>query len=294
MCHRKRVAAALVLAAAMTAPTAAQATVTIGSNLGRAPNGSTDCGGTTCTLAVRTLAPSELTPNGLVSPVNGTVVRWSIRTGAFTGQTALRVIRRFPGNLVSGLATSGTETPPLNDTKSFPTSLPIAIGDEIGIDCCATQSAFEVAGTTGDRDELWFPALANGGPPRAPEGTTGVELALNADIEPTAAFTVGGIKKGKRGKLTVTATLPNPGVLEGGDVRDASLAAAAAKKKTRYLKHSSLQIGAPGTVRLQVLPTKAARQALRSRAKLRAKLKLRFTPTGGTPATQTIKVKLKR
>jgi hypothetical protein len=45
---------------------------------------------------------------------------------------------------------------------------------------------------------------------------------------------------------------------------------------------------------LLVRPTKRARALLRERGKLKAKLKVIFTPTGGSPTTQVLKVKLKR
>jgi hypothetical protein len=43
-----------------------------------------------------------------------------------------------------------------------------------------------------------------------------------------------------------------------------------------------------------VKPTKLARTALADKGRLKASLKVVFTPTGGSPSAQVIKVKLKR
>jgi hypothetical protein len=69
--------------------------------------------------------------------------------------------------------------------------------------------------------------------------------------------------------------------------------AAVPVKKAKYLKRSSTQVTAPGRTVILVQPTKAARQALGVRGRLKAKLKLAFTPNGGSASTLIRKVKLK-
>lgn len=297
MVARASAAATIALAAALCLPAGAAATVTIGSNLARAPDGAMGSFGCapSCTVAQETLAADRQAPGGLVSPVNGTVVLWRVRAANASGPTALRVIRSLGGGLWTGAGRSTDVTPATNAVSSFTTQLPIGIGNFIGIDCChPTAEYFLVSGGT---EMTWNPALAEGGPGTAANTGGGPhEVDLNADIEPTSAFRIDKVKPGKGGKLTVTATLPNPGVYAGGDVRDPSLAAAAAgKKKTRYLKRASLPVGVAGqTINLLLKPTKAARSILASRGKLKTKAKLVFTPTGGSPATQVVKAKLKR
>jgi hypothetical protein len=122
------------------------------------------------------------------------------------------------------------------------------------------------------------------------------EIPVNAVIEPTSAFSISQVKSGKGGKVSVTATYPNPGTLLGGDARDKSLAAASGGKKNQlYLKSAGTALAVPGqTAILEFKPTKRARTLLHERRKLKAKVKVVFTPTGGTSSSQTLKVKLKR
>ena len=289
--------ALLALGLAILAPAAARGTVTIGSNLGRVPNVLTGCD-PSCTRVPASLAPAALSPGGLSSPVNGTVVTWRIRVGSSTAPVRFRVVRRFPGDLATGAGTSAAVTPPIQSITAFPTRLPISVRESIGVDCCVGGGGvIGVSGGSGTTD-LWLPALADGAAPRArfqfgPQDM--FETAINADIEPTSAFTISKVKLGKGGKVTVTATLPNAGTLEGGDKRDPRLASASAKKKQKYLKRSTMPVGVAGqTIRLLVRPTTQARALLGEKARLKAKLKVVFTPTGGNPATQVLPVRLKR
>ena len=292
-----RIAASIGLAAALLVPPGAHGTVTIGSNLGSAPSFGTNCLGATCTIVQNDLPAAQQATGGVKSPVSGSVVLWRVRTAAGVQQPiAFRVVRQITtGSLYTGVTTSATVTPPANSTTAYNVQLPITMGDLIGINCCQVNSTyFRSAGPAAGF--YWNPALADGDPGRAPTGSVSSEITINADIEPTSAFAVNGVKLGKGGKVTPTVTLPNPGTLVGGDARDASLAGAAGgKKKATYLKRSSLPVGVAGqTIRLQVLPTKRARALLTEKGRLKAKLKLVFTPTGGTASTQSLKVKLKK
>jgi len=278
-------------------PASAHATVTIGSNLGRAPNAGQGCGVTRCTLVPTSLPADAAAPGGLVSPVNGTVVIWHVRTGASTTPDELRVVRLLADGSAAASATSPTVTPPLNATKAYPVQLPIAAGDTIGINCCGNPSDDIMVSTTPSAlRAVWNPPLLDGGPPRMQDFPTGAfELTINADIEPTSAFTISHVKRGKGGKVTVTATYPNPGTLTAGDARDASVATAAAgKTKRHYLKRVSRSVQVPGqTINLLVKPTKQARAVLAAKGRLKARLKVVFTPTGGSPSARILKVTLK-
>jgi hypothetical protein len=251
------------------------------------------CGAAGCTVASPTLASGSSAAFGLVSPTNGTVVSWHVRAGASTTPAALRVIKRLGGGLSTGSGTSATVVPLLNDTSAFATQLPIAIGDSIGLDCCKSAAGAFFVGSSASLRETWEPPLVDGAAGRSPDGVDNREVAVSADIEPTSTFTA-ATKAKKGGKLRVTVTLPNPGTFTAGDNRDKALVAVAAgAKKPNFLKRTGFPVAAPGPVSLVVKPTKAARQALTEKDKLNAKLKLLFTPTGGSPATRVIKVKLK-
>jgi hypothetical protein len=269
------------LGIALLAPAVAQGTVTIGSNLGRAPEGAPASEGCSppCTFFQGTLAADRTAPGGLRSPVNGTVVLWRIRAAAQTTPTALRIIRPLSGGLYTGAGTSTTVTPALNSSSSFATSLPISIGDAIGIDCCMPAAQYFV-GSGGDLAGGWNPILANGDPGRPnQESTSPHEIVLNADIEPISALGSVTVKPKHGGKLKITADLPNPGSLAASD--------------KNIVKSTSLQVPAPGQAVLVVKPAKAAKTALRTRSRLKAKLTLSYTPLGGTPVTQVLRTKLK-
>jgi hypothetical protein len=296
MWRRPKRAGLIGLALALLVPSAAQGAVTIGSNLGRAPEGIASSFGCSppCTITQITLASDRQAPGGLVSPVNGTVVLWRIRAADDTTPTALRVIRPLTGGLWLGAGRSASVTPAANTLSTFQVQLPIAIGDSIGIDCCQPDAEyFLLSGGT----------VTHWNPPGLPEGGSGTpdapvggphEMALNADIEPTSSIGAPTVQSKKRGKLQVTADVPNPGTFSAGDVNDLGLAsAAAAHKKVKLLKRTIAPVAAPGRAALIVRPTKAARSRLSSKRALKTKLKLSFTPTGGVPSTLIVKVKLK-
>lgn len=291
----RKLALVAVAAVVLGAPAAARGTVTIGSNLGRAPEGIMSSLGCSppCTVSQATLDSDRQAPGGIVSPVNGTVVLWRLAAAEASSPVAFRVIRPVGGGLWTGAGKSAIVTPATNTVNSFQAQLPIRIGDSIGIDCC--QPFAEYFLLSGGTENSWQPPLAEGGPGTASTGFPPGphEIVLNADIEPTSAFTIVKAKPKKGGKVQVTADLPNPGTLAAGDKNAKLATAAAAKKKTRYLKRASTQLSAPGQVTLVVKATKAARSLLAERGKLKAKLKLVFTPTGGSPSTQVKRVKLK-
>jgi hypothetical protein len=282
------------LALALVIPGGAGAAVTIGSNLGRAPDGIMASEGCSppCTLMQDTLAPDRQASGGVTSPVNGTVVLWRLRVGGSTTPTSLRVIDHLAGGLATGAGTSATVTPALNSQSSFPTSLPIRIGQSIGITCCQPVAEYFVAG--GGSRLLFSAPFTDGGPGEMGSGTSPKEIALNADIEPTSAFTVDSVRTVKNGSLLITANLPNPGTLVAGDKLDAGIAASAKKKrKPMLLKRASVNATAPGPVVIRVSPAKAAKLVLRRGKRVKAGLRVAFTPTGGKATSQALKVKLR-
>jgi hypothetical protein len=269
--------AAAALIGAVLAPASAHSVVTIGSNLGRAADSSNDCGIQLCTLRQAVLANDYRAPGGLTSPVNGTVVGWRIRSGAFTTPVALRVIRPVAGGLAQGVGTSVSQTPPANSTTPYAASLPIAIGDSIGINCCSAQSDY-FAATAGASADLWAPTLSDV-QAEAPDLPFTYELLVNADIEPTSAFDLGKPKARGNGKLKIRATLPNAGTLSA---------------QSKQLKGLTQEVSAPGEVTVTLKPKRSTRNRLEQGRGVRGKVKLSFTPdAGATTGTQTAKAKLK-
>jgi hypothetical protein len=279
--HLKRFALAALLAALLLAASVspAGAVVTIGSNLAREPNWGSDYSPRP-TFSNVSLASDRQAPGGLSSPVNGTVVRWRIRVGDSTRVTNLRIIRPLGAGLFTGAGTSASETPPIGATTPYEVQLPIQIGEHIGLDCCNPGSAeFFVTGDAAAIRNEWQPSLADGGPGRAPFSTNPYEVALNAEINPTSTFTLHAITRNKKGTATLTANVPNPGQLTGSG---------------KGVKVAAETVSTPGRVKLTVKAKGKKQKTLNETGKVKVKPKITYTPTGGDPRTQSVKVKLKK
>jgi hypothetical protein len=287
-CHcGKCLALAASLVALMDTATVspAAAEVTIGSNLARVPDTAANYSPRP-TFSNVSLPPSHQAPGGLSSPVNGTVVQWRIRVGNYTRLTSFRVIRPLGKGLFTGAGTSPAVTPPVRATTSYGVRLPIQTGDYIGIDCCELgvfeQGEFFVTGAGAVRDE-WQPSLADGGPGRPPLRTNPYEIALNAQIDPASAFTLGPITHNKkRGTAKITAKVPNPGELTASG-RGVKLAHAAANSKW---------VRAPGKVRLLIKAKGRKKRKLNATGKVKLHPEFSYTPMGGRANTQGMKVRL--
>jgi RTX calcium-binding nonapeptide repeat (4 copies) len=179
---RLRALGVLAAMLALAVPASASGAVTIGSTLeGTASNG-TGCLGDPCTTSQQSLPASATASGGLVAPSDGVVVRWRIKVGFATGQTALRIIRR-PDPMLPASTGAGTSpsAPPANQTSTFDVRLPILAGDAVGID---NELSVQTP-TSGATTVVWLPPLIDNAPPRAPNGTgSGFQLLVNADIEP--------------------------------------------------------------------------------------------------------------
>jgi hypothetical protein len=262
-----------VAAWSLAAAASAGATVTLGSDLAVLPDSSVSCGAPPCSLS-----QTELPGRTVSSPVNGTVTRWGVWLSS-TGSARFRVIRPM-GTGALFLSSSATEAIPHGGMPFyFPISLPIAIGDRIAQDDLGTVGVPDGVLTAGASIAGFNPPPLDGAAGAAVAATPGVALSLNALVEPTAQFTLVGTKtQAKKGTATVTATLPNPGVLgaTGSHVKSASITAAA-----------------PGDVTLKLFPTKAAKKRLKKKGKSGGSVALTFMPSFGAAATRTVAVKLK-
>ena len=90
----------------------------------------------------------------------------------------------------------------------------------------------------------------------------------------------------KTGKATISVKLPGAGKLE-------LLGTAKVGKKTIKVGRTVLNAGKAGTFNLQLKPGGAAKKQLRKKGKLKVKLQLTFTPSGGTSSTQKSSITLK-
>jgi hypothetical protein len=249
----------------------------------------------------------------LTAPANGVLTRF--RT-ASNGTVTLRVIAKSGANYVG--AGTGPQVPPLGNgiQVTTETHMPIAAGETIGIDLPAgTLGAASASGWTFD----FADTLADGGPPQAGSPVADYLAYVSADFEldndqdkfgddtqdkclgtpgqfngcPNTV-TLGKIKQKGNSKVKVAVTVPGQGTLKAGSPSDPALAAAAAKRKsllkpvTQTFSSTSKQ---QATLILKL--TKSAKSQLIDNGKLKLKIKLSFTPTGGPAGSQTAKKKLK-
>jgi hypothetical protein len=102
-----------------------------------------------------------------------------------------------------------------------------------------------------------------------------------------------GAATAKKGKVSLTATVPGVGTLRAGAANDATLASTA---KGASLKQVSLTLSAntQQAVPLTLPLTKRAKQRLAQKGKLKVTVKAAYTPLGGPPGTAIAQAKFKR
>ncbi len=316
---RLRGRASLLLAGAAAcalwaAPSADAATVTVGSPMTMPANGTAVCGAA-CTWANTALGESGA---NVTSPISGTIVRWRLAGGSTGGPFELRVIRPAGGGLYTGFGTSSPAQPVGSGDQNFTTNLPIQAGDLIGINEPSGSGVPRFTPPT-STESAWNPALPDGTTATAPSGNfPGFESLFNADVESDTdhdgfgddtqdkcvgtAGTFNGCpntvtldklkQKGTKPKVKVKLTVPGAGTLKAGSASDPALASAAAKTSlkpvTRTLTSTTQQ-----QVALTLKLTKSAKRELAEKGKLKAQVKVVYTPPGGPAGSQTGKVKLR-
>lgn len=174
--------AGLALATSAAMPAASPGAVTIGSRLLPEPNSSPTCPAG-CTHAQFSLDAARQAPGGLVSPIDGVVVRWRAKAD---GAVTLRIVHPLglPGQFTGGGTSVAVLAIP-TVARTFTARLAIQAGDRVGLDGLGTTVGYDKdLGNPGNVVHRWDPRLANSGAPRSPDAVpTDMELPLNADIE---------------------------------------------------------------------------------------------------------------
>jgi hypothetical protein len=112
----------------------------------------------------------------------------------------------------------------------------------------------------------------------------GTDSVAITSTPPSNAITLGKpVLNKKKGTAKLPVTVPGAGTLKIADV----------KKTKKRIKAKTVQATAAGTLKLPVKPTKLGRKTLNAKGKLKVKVAVTFTPTGGLAATQTKKLTLK-
>jgi hypothetical protein len=257
----------------------AQASVTIG-QLG-SPLTSSDCGG-------RDLVPLAVsTGTQYLAHGTGTLTSWSTNAIAGAGQmVTFKVWRGFYTHQV--ISHDGPHLLTPGALNTFPVNLPIQHGDLIGLTT--------VAGTVGCK----FPA-----PPglndidsrlgNLADGQSGdfvslfdYRLNLQAVLSPSNTFSLSysgqsSLQK-QRGEGTIKVEVAGAGELVTTGKGAKTSAATAAGVQEVTADGGLITVRAKGR----------ARRTLSQTGQVKLRLKVTYTPTGGTPNTKSIKVKLKK
>src|SRR4051794_21677076 len=179
-----------VLAAALAAPASSLGAVTIGSSLSTSPNDNLPCMSSAVCTATN-LSSTTPAVNGLTSPINGVVVKWSTKSGSAGNPVTFRVLRPGAGASYTGVATGTTGTTSgSNKVDTFNTQTSIKAGDAAGINPGNSALVF-AAGTAQDSVVTW--QSANSFPNGLTNGASGTgsvfgskQVMVQAVVEPDA------------------------------------------------------------------------------------------------------------
>ena len=267
--------------AALACAAPAHGAAVIGSDLATTATANNGCNLVTCTTANLTLIGSSQAPAGLTSPVNGTVTSWTMRSGSAGNLISLRVLRPATGAVT--YTGAGTSAPGMTGSAidgPFQTSLPISIGDSIGLE---NPSSATVIGNNGGASQVFWnmPPLADGATRTGTVGA-GFEVLVQAVVVPDNAVKLRRIVRNvKKGIAKVFVDVPNAGSLSFGG------------KRVKVGKGPTTTAG-PATIKLNVKAAGKKAKKLKRKGKVGVKPVVTFTPTLGEPRSTPIKFALKR
>jgi hypothetical protein len=301
--------------------------VSLGAGLAVALGGSTEVGQTTSspTFGVGTpVAPFSTVPGtpSYATP-HGVLTSWRFHSSGDPAAGAVRLkIFRYTGNgtdtdlAFKVLAESSLKTLEPDTSYDFKERIPVDQGDLLGLTAVGdAEVGITVPGTPENR-------LAQFGGGDIPPGETGTATIAWPDLRPSVAATVesdadadgfgddtqdkcpvdpttqalcqfsfGRLKRNtKRGTAVLPVTVPGAGTLSltgrgvAGQQASTSRAASAGGRA----------VASASTVKLVVKGKGKKKKALNKTGKVKLNLAITYSPTGGDPSTQSMKVKLKK
>ena len=224
-----------------------------------------------------------------VVPGTGTITFWTTYGGASAGtQMTMKVFRKVadPARYqVVGHAGPRTVTPGGTDGNTFPASIPVKAGDVLGLHTVTTDAP-SIFASPGDQFLFASGNLADGASGDFQTDPFGNRVNVEAVFVPANTFTLGKTQRNrKRGTATLTLNLPNAGELTASGKGAGVAAAGAVASKT---------VPNAGPAKLVVKAKGKKKAKLNETGKVKLNLAVTYTPTGGDPSTQSIKVKLKK
>jgi hypothetical protein len=124
-----------------------------------------------------------------------------------------------------------------------------------------------------------------------------VDQPVAPPAPPSNAFTLGSKIVFKSGKTVLSVTVPGPGTLQVAPApagARAAVARGAAKKKKPLVKSVKVNVKAAGVVKVTLKPTAAGKKVLKKKGKITQKMRITFTPTGGSANAKTKSITIKR
>jgi hypothetical protein len=166
--------------------------------------------------------------------------------------------------------------------NTFPASIAVQPGDVLGVSTGAGTAACVFEGVAGN-------PLVRGG--NLADGESGdfvpgppARVNATAIVVPTNSFSVGRVTRNrKKGTAKVTVEVPNPGTLAASGKGVKGGAAGTSAVAT---------VPAPGAAKLLIRAKGKRKRTLNKVGKVMLKTRITFTPTGGDPSTQPLKLKL--
>jgi hypothetical protein len=281
--------AVLTLLAVGLLPSAAGATIIVGSDLSLPPSDQSDnCILSTppCTHLLVGVHAGNAFPK--VSPTSGTIVSFGLRTGVLSGANETDTFRlgRLDNTCCAGNGTGDGTGPTITvhepGVYSFPASLPVKAGDYVGIDTTSTRAYADYPSNCapGAGYFTYHPVLTDG--PFQPSDANSIcELLVNMVIQPSNTFSFGKAKRNiKAGIVILTVEVPGP-----GDLAVSGKGVKGVVSKTA---------GAAGNIKLKIKAKGKARTKLNTTGKATVSPAVTFSPVGGVPNTEKRKVKLRK
>jgi hypothetical protein len=226
--------------------------------------------------------------NSYVVPSNGTITSWSTDATPGGGLLAMKVYRSSGGSLYTVVGHEGPRALTPGILNTFPANIAVKAGDVLGSSTPPAAGApycFSEAVAGNTYLSLLNTNLADGQSGNFLTPNNNNRLNVSAVVVPTNSFTLGAVTRNKKkGTATLTATVPNSGELTGSG-KGVKVASAARISKT---------VSAPGAVKLTIKAKGKKKKKLNETGKVKVNPTITYTPTGGDPRAQSIKVKLKK
>jgi hypothetical protein len=243
-----------------------------------------------CSTQRDTTQPTVTSGNSYVVPaVNGvaswTVTSWSTYASTDPGQTfTMKLFRQVAGPTYQAVAHDVPHDLTPGVLNTFATDVLAKPGDILGLNS-GTNPGDDACNfsVTGETALIRSGDLADG--QSGDFGTTTPFFRVNAAavITPTSTFSFGKVIRNlKNGSAALPVNVPNPGELAllGKGVKSGSLGHVVAT--------------GPGAVTLRIKAKGKKRRRLGERGKVKVRPQVTFTPSGGDPRTQSLKVKLRK